>query len=81
MREQSDVQLISLLSSLTRSVAEAKELGTKFHTVSKAKNDKGGMGRGGPHLSRGFSGFDGSQGGEQWGGMGGGGGGEYTMTG
>jgi COP9 signalosome complex subunit 6 len=39
-QEQSDVQLISLLASLTRSVAQAKELGDKYSIVQKAKTDK-----------------------------------------
>ncbi|TIA23065.1 hypothetical protein D6C80_00886 [Aureobasidium pullulans] len=52
-QEQSDVHLVSLLASITRSVAQAKEMGSKYSIVQKAKADKthtGLMGRG----SRGF---------------------------
>ncbi|THX30693.1 hypothetical protein D6D10_08585 [Aureobasidium pullulans] len=52
-QEQSDVHLVSLLASITRSVAQAKEMGSKYSIVQKAKADKthtGLMGRG----TRGF---------------------------
>ncbi|KAI5362225.1 Putative COP9 signalosome subunit 6, MPN domain-containing protein [Septoria linicola] len=52
-KEQQDVHLTSLLASLTRSVAEAQTLGTKFHIVQKERQNKergpfgGNRGRGG----------------------------------
>lgn len=43
----SDVELISLLSSLTRSVQDAKELGKKWNMAEPRKNrDRGGFGQG-----------------------------------
>lgn len=39
-QETSDVQLVALLSALTRSISEAKDMGTKFSVVSKARSDK-----------------------------------------
>ncbi|KAL1305931.1 hypothetical protein AAFC00_004073 [Neodothiora populina] len=45
--EHADVQLVSLLSALTRSLAEAKDMGSKYAIVQKARSDKM------PSLSRG----------------------------
>lgn len=65
-QEQADVHLVSLLSSLTRSIAEAKELGAKYSVVTKAREEK-------TPLSR-LEGYGGFRGGEMVGGEGGGGG-------
>lgn len=58
--EQSDVHLVSLLSALTRSIAEAKDMGSKYAVVTKARSDK--LGPGGARSMRGgfASGFGGS---------------------
>lgn len=62
-QEQSDVHLVSLLASLTRSVAQAKEMGSKYSIVQKARVDKNQaaamMGRGGSGVGNGggFSSF------------------------
>jgi COP9 signalosome complex subunit 6 len=59
-QEQSDVHMVSLLASLTRTVAQAKDMGSKYSIVQKAKTDKshagmmGGRGGGG-----GFSNYGG----------------------
>jgi len=60
------VHLVSLLSSLTRSIAEAKELGAKYSVVTKAREEKTPL--------RGLEGYGGFRGGEMVGGEGGGGG-------
>ncbi|KEQ71152.1 hypothetical protein M436DRAFT_12125, partial [Aureobasidium namibiae CBS 147.97] len=39
-QEQSDVHMVSLLASLTRTVAQAKDMGSKYSIVQKAKTDK-----------------------------------------
>lgn len=39
-KESSDVHLVSLLSSLTRTIAEARDFGSKNLIVSRAKNDR-----------------------------------------
>ena len=39
-QEHSDVQLVALLSALTRAISEAKDMGTKYSVVSKARSDK-----------------------------------------
>lgn len=52
--EQSDVHLVSLLASLTRSISEVRDLGSKYAIVQKARTEKVGSGpvgmgpRGGP---------------------------------
>ena len=71
-QERSDVHLVSLLSALTRSIAEAKDLGQKYSVVAKARSDKMPMVGPGPKGMRGgFGGgfsnmFDNSQT-ESWG--------------
>lgn len=52
--EHSDVHLVSLLSALTRSIAEAKDMGSKYSVVQKARSDKmPSLGQGGPRGMRG----------------------------
>ncbi|GAB7348712.1 hypothetical protein MBLNU459_g7451t1 [Dothideomycetes sp. NU459] len=65
-QEQSDVHLVSLLALLTRSISEAKDLGSKYAVVQKARTEKSspggigmGTGRGGPRA--------GGVGGDPWG--------------
>jgi COP9 signalosome complex subunit 6 len=72
-QEASDVQLVSLLSSITNSVSAAKELGRKSHIVEHAKNQ--GKNRMGMGMMGGYGG-DGPGGGPYFNTvMGGGGGG------
>lgn len=52
-QEHSDVHLVALLSALTRSVAEAKDLGNKYSIVSKARSDRMPGIPGGPRGMRG----------------------------
>ena len=56
--EQSDVHLVSLLSSLTRTIGDAKEFGTKYSVVQKARMDHKKV-----NLARGQSGGYGNSGG------------------
>ncbi|KAI5259320.1 hypothetical protein E4T42_00067 [Aureobasidium subglaciale] len=65
-QEQSDVHMVSLLASLTRTVAQAKDMGSKYSIVQKAKSDKNHTG--GMMASRqgGFGNF-GSGGDDPWG--------------
>ncbi|KAK6008415.1 hypothetical protein QM012_000318 [Aureobasidium pullulans] len=43
-QEQSDVHMVSLLASLTRTVAQAKDMGSKYSIVQKAKTDRNNVG-------------------------------------
>jgi len=48
MSEQNDVSLVSLLSTMTQSIKDAREMGKKFQIIENAKNQqKNGPGRGG----------------------------------
>lgn len=65
-KEKEDVHLTTLLASLTRSIAEAQSLSSKFYTVTREKNSKdrnmlSGGGRGGS--GSGFGGDEGYGGG------------------
>jgi COP9 signalosome complex subunit 6 len=46
MSEQNDVNLVSLLSTITTSIKEAKEAGRKFQIVDSAKQTRNKMDRG-----------------------------------
>ncbi|TKA64413.1 hypothetical protein B0A55_10404 [Friedmanniomyces simplex] len=64
-KERQDVHLTSLLAALSRSVAEAQSMGSKFHIVSREKDNKarttfgssGGRGGGGGGGGRALGGF------------------------
>ncbi|CAD0099423.1 unnamed protein product [Aureobasidium mustum] len=43
-QEQSDMHMVSLLASLTRTVAQAKDMGSKYSIVQKAKTDRNNVG-------------------------------------
>jgi COP9 signalosome complex subunit 6 len=59
-QEQSDVHMVSLLASLTRTVAQAKDMGSKYSIVQKAKTDKSHAGMmGGGRGGGGFSNYGG----------------------
>jgi COP9 signalosome complex subunit 6 len=45
MAEQNDVSLISLLSTMTQSIKDAREVGKKFHVFETGKHGKSNMGR------------------------------------
>ncbi|KAI5272822.1 hypothetical protein E4T47_03971 [Aureobasidium subglaciale] len=65
-QEQSDVHMVSLLASLTRTVAQAKDMGSKYSIVQKAKLDKNHTGGMMGSRQGGFGNF-GSGGDDPWG--------------
>ncbi|KAG9682859.1 COP9 signalosome-like protein subunit 6, partial [Aureobasidium melanogenum] len=64
-QEQSDVHMVSLLASLTRTVAQAKDMGSKYSIVQKAKTDRNNVGMMGG--GRGFSNYGPGPGDDPWG--------------
>lgn len=67
--EQSDVHLVSLLASLTRSISEAKDLGSKYAVVQKARAEKQGPASMGMGMGMGMGvrgGPRGGMGGDPW---------------
>lgn len=59
--ETSDVHLISLLATLTRTIADARDFGAKYQVVQRARQDKrmAGLARGDPS-GRAFNAFGGN---------------------
>ncbi|KAK3676114.1 hypothetical protein LTR78_003864 [Recurvomyces mirabilis] len=77
-KERQDVHLTSLLASLSRSIAEAQSMGSKFHIVSRERENKsrssafgggGGGGRGNGGMMVGRFGDDGNFAGGEAGGL------------
>ncbi|KAG9566719.1 COP9 signalosome-like protein subunit 6, partial [Aureobasidium melanogenum] len=64
-QEQSDVHMVSLLASLTRTVAQAKDMGSKYSIVQKAKTDRNNVGMMGG--GRGFGNYGPGPGDDPWG--------------
>ncbi|KAK4561683.1 hypothetical protein LTR86_004362 [Recurvomyces mirabilis] len=77
-KERQDVHLTSLLASLSRSIADAQSMGSKFHIVSRERENKsrssafgggGGGGRGNGGMMAGRFGVDGNFAGGEAGGL------------